>query len=133
MTETMNTHVEKFPNDPIFNKLASLAAQVKQPIVHDPSGLEIDYNRLLNDVSRLRATLRESLPPSSFDKQGIIDQERPYVCILADADYNFIVSFITILALGGVVVPLGKLAHKKCNFTEIILTRPSCLSVWCPS
>ncbi|KAJ5903493.1 hypothetical protein N7504_005876 [Penicillium tannophilum] len=107
MTEKMNTQVEKFPNDPIFNQLASLAAQVKRPIIHDPSGLKIDYNRLLNDVSRLRVTLRESLPPSSFDKQGIIDQERPYVCILADADYNFIVSFITILALGGVVVPLA--------------------------
>ncbi|KAJ5986575.1 hypothetical protein N7451_010940 [Penicillium sp. IBT 35674x] len=49
----------------------------------------------------------ESLPPSSFDKHGIFDQQRPYVCILADADYNFIVSFITILALGGIVVPLA--------------------------
>jgi malonyl-CoA/methylmalonyl-CoA synthetase len=99
--------VEKFPNDPIFNQLAVLATKIQHTIVYDASGLEADYNRFFHDVSKLRATLRRELPASTFNEHGMFHESSPYICILATADYDFIVSFYAILALGGAIAPLG--------------------------
>lgn len=119
MSQSQNKRVERFPNDPIFNQLAFLAAKVRRPVVYDATGLEVDYNQFFHDVSKLRAKLREVLPSFSFDEQGILHEKHPYICLLATGDYDFIVSFYAILALGGAVAPLGKSAHNEFSFDKI--------------
>lgn len=119
MSQSPNKRVERFPNDPIFNQLAFLAAKVRRPVVYDATGLEADYNQFFHDVSKLRAKLREVLPSFSFDEQGILYEKHPYICLLATGDYDFIVSFYAILALGGAIAPLGKSARNEFSFDKI--------------
>lgn len=98
-----------FPNDPVFNQLRRLSREIQGAVIYDPSGIEADYSRFAQDVSRVCATLRENLPASSFDKQGVLLEESPYVPLLTLGGYEYIVCFYATLALGGACIPLGRL------------------------
>ncbi|KAJ5900253.1 Nonribosomal peptide synthetases (NRPS) [Penicillium subrubescens] len=80
--------VDKFPNDPIFNQLAKLSRNVTGVIVHD------------------RYVLREQLPLEWFDSKAVFRPEAKPIAILALSGYYYLVSFLTLLALGGKCVPL---------------------------
>ncbi|KAE8344155.1 hypothetical protein BDV24DRAFT_160702 [Aspergillus arachidicola] len=96
-----------FPNDPVFNQLHRLSREIQGAVVYDPSGIEANYSRFAQDISRVCATLREKLPASSFDKQGVLLEESPYVPVLTLGGYEYIVCFYATLALGGACVPLA--------------------------
>jgi malonyl-CoA/methylmalonyl-CoA synthetase len=101
--------VDKFPNDPIFNQLAKLSRNVTGVIVHDRYGIDAGYRDLLNDILRLRQVLREQLPLEWFDSKAVFRPEAKPIAILALSGYYYLVSFLTLLALGGKCVPLREI------------------------
>lgn len=104
-----NEQQEKFPNDPIFNRLLSVAWEFRGTVVYDTTvGIEVDYARFFNDVSRQRATLRRELPQSVSNEHGLVDGGSPFINVLPAGGYEFIVGLYTILSIGAACVPLGK-------------------------
>ncbi|KAJ6001523.1 acetyl-CoA synthetase-like protein [Penicillium canescens] len=99
----------RFPNDPCFSQLLTIAKQKRSSIiVNDPgSGVKADYNRLLRDVSTVRQGLCESLPSQCVRSGSILSEDPVYVCTLLRPNYNFIVALLAILAMGGAAVPLS--------------------------
>ncbi|KAJ5771689.1 acetyl-CoA synthetase-like protein [Penicillium odoratum] len=99
----------RFPNDPCFSQLLTIAEQRRSSIIiNDPgSRVKADYNRLLWDVSTVRQSLCESLPPSCVRGGSILSEDPVYVCTLLGPNYTFIVALLAILATGGAAVPLS--------------------------
>ncbi|KAJ6126692.1 hypothetical protein N7523_002304 [Penicillium sp. IBT 18751x] len=93
-----------FPHDQIFTSLLALAREIKQVIVHDgAAGVSATYDQFITDVIHTRHALREKLALCS---DSLTLEEGSLVCILAPANYEFAVAAFSILALGGMVVPL---------------------------
>ncbi|KAL4748746.1 hypothetical protein BDW72DRAFT_195488 [Aspergillus terricola var. indicus] len=105
MARTTN---EGLPNEPIFKQLLALSGKVNHIVVHDPNnGVDADHTQLLTDLARMRSVLRVSLPRSIFDEAGIfIKEDKPYVFVLSDGNYEFIIAALSILSIGAAVVPL---------------------------
>ncbi|OBT82483.1 hypothetical protein VE02_08156 [Pseudogymnoascus sp. 03VT05] len=98
---------QKFPNDPIFTRLRQLSLEIPGVLFHDEHGIDASYNDLVSDVMHLRQVLREQLPNTSFNEQGFLQNNAVSIAFLAFSGYYFIVSFLAIVALGGVYVPLA--------------------------
>jgi malonyl-CoA/methylmalonyl-CoA synthetase len=99
---------EELPNEPIFTQLLHVARTVSHVVVHDSQkGVNADYPQLLTDLLRMRALLRDSLPASLFeDNHALLNEDSPYVFLLANGNYDFIIGAFAILSIGGAVVPL---------------------------
>ena len=59
---------------------------------------QFSYSRLLEDVVKFRDTLASNL--------GVQDLEGARVAFLAESGYNYVVTILTVWALGGFAVPL---------------------------
>ncbi|CAG8893770.1 unnamed protein product [Penicillium egyptiacum] len=106
MPET--TSYEALPNEPTFTQLLNVSRQVNHVIVHDPqTGVEADYGQFLADMLRTREDLLRSLPESLLKGKTILDDENPYIFLLSEGNYEFIVGAFSILTVGGAFVPLA--------------------------
>ncbi|KAL4876010.1 hypothetical protein BJY04DRAFT_223495 [Aspergillus karnatakaensis] len=104
----MARNVSGFPDDPIFAQLLQVARDVNHVIVHDPGNkVDADYAQLLTDILRMQTELRAALHQPMFSDDGILLEQTPYIFILADGKYEFIVAAFAILSIGGAVVPLS--------------------------
>jgi malonyl-CoA/methylmalonyl-CoA synthetase len=101
--------MEKFPNDPIFVRLAQLEQSITGVLVHDDYGIDAEFKDLLNDVRRLRGTLREQLPRDWYDDKGLLRLDIGPIAAITLSGYYFLVAFLAIAALGGKCLPLGEL------------------------
>ncbi|KAK0756399.1 hypothetical protein N5P37_011051 [Trichoderma harzianum] len=99
--------IEKFPNDAIFNRLLRLSIERPDLQFHDDYGADANYNDLIRDIVHVRRLLRKQLPASSFDESGLLHKDASSIAFLAFSGYNFIISFLAIVALGGVCIPLS--------------------------
>ena len=90
------------PALPIFKQLVKHAKSERIAIVDysvSASGdAEYSYSRLLQDVTKFRDTLSSNL--------GTKDLEGARVAFLAESGYNYVVTILTVWALGGFAVPL---------------------------
>ncbi|KND87442.1 Acyl-CoA synthetase family member 3, mitochondrial [Tolypocladium ophioglossoides CBS 100239] len=95
------TRTRKFPNDPILVKLLHSAKLTTENIIHDAYGFDKTYADLLGDVMQMRDAIRANLPPTALNARGILNDDRPYVCVLTRSGYEFLVAFFAIRAIGG--------------------------------
>lgn len=96
-----------FPNEPIFVQLLKVSREVSHVIVQDPqTDVEADYGQFLADLLQTRKGLQESVPESILDGKRLLREDHPYVFLLTDGNYNFIVGAFSILSVGGAFVPL---------------------------
>lgn len=114
--------IEKFPNDAIFNRLRQLSIERPNLQFHDDYGVDANYNDLIRDIIHIRRILQEQLPSSSFDEDGLLRKDASSIAFLAFSGYYFIVSFLAIVALGGVCVPLCK-SKSQCKSCQRLLTK----------
>ena len=101
----------KLPDDPIFARLLQSPhhqGQRSDIIIRDVHGFEKSYGHLLSDILRTAERLRKGLPPAAFCKRGLLGQDLPYVGVLVNSGYEFIVVFFAIRSLGGACMPLCK-------------------------
>ncbi|KAE8309938.1 hypothetical protein BDV41DRAFT_590813 [Aspergillus transmontanensis] len=97
-----------FPNEPIFVQLLRVSREVSHVIVQDPqTDVEADYGQFLADLLQTRQGLQESVPGSLLDGKRLLREDNPYVFLLTDGNYNFIVGAFSILSVGGAFVPLS--------------------------
>lgn len=114
----------EFPNEPIFTQLSKVSQEVNHVIVQDPQvGVEADYGQFLADLLQTRQGLQESIPDSILDDKRLLPEDKPYVFLLTDGNYNFIVGAFSILSLGGAFVPLGRLPLVYALYDRIALLR----------
>lgn len=105
MVGTMSSDL---PDEPHFRQLVHNSQTIQHAIFRDPECLvDAGYDQLLSDILSLKHRLYEALPASSFDEKGMIQEERPYICILAPTGYEFVVAAFAVLAVGAAMVPLG--------------------------
>ncbi|KAJ5513406.1 NRPS-like protein biosynthetic cluster [Penicillium fimorum] len=71
------------------------------------SGIEATHPQFINDVYTTRQELLDALPRDLFSNQNVFREDRPFVCILNQGSYDFIVATFAVLALGGATVPLS--------------------------
>ncbi|KAB8274701.1 hypothetical protein BDV30DRAFT_225619 [Aspergillus minisclerotigenes] len=96
------------PNEPIFVQLLQVSREVSHVIVQDPqTDVEADYGQFLADLLQTRKGLQESVPESILDGKRLLREDHPYVFLLTDGNYNFIVGAFSILSVGGAFVPLS--------------------------
>lgn len=100
--------IEKFPNDAIFTRLLRLSIERPDLQFHDDYGVDANYDDLIRDIIHVRRVLQKQLPESSFDENGLLREDASSIAFLAFSGYNFIISFLAIVALGGVCIPLCK-------------------------
>lgn len=112
---------QKFPNDPIFTRLAQLSREVPGVRVHDEYGIDAEYGDLLNDIAQLRDTLRKQLPRDWFDSTGLLRQEAGSIATITISGYFYIVGFLSILALGGKCVPLREFRIRDSHKVKLIM------------
>ncbi|OKP10327.1 hypothetical protein PENSUB_4244 [Penicillium subrubescens] len=98
--------MNKFPNDPIFVNLLRLRQSVQGVLIHDDYGIDAGPTDLLNDISRLRETLRRELPADWYDARGLLRPDTGCIATISPSGYYFLVAFFTIAALGGTCIPL---------------------------
>ncbi|KAJ5711003.1 acetyl-CoA synthetase-like protein [Penicillium malachiteum] len=98
--------MNKFPNDPIFVSLLRLRQSVQGVLIHDDYGIDAGPTDLLNDISRLRETLRTELPADWYDARGLLRPDTGCIATISLSGYHFLVGFFAIAALGGTCVPL---------------------------
>ncbi|KAK0724102.1 hypothetical protein B0H67DRAFT_640675 [Lasiosphaeris hirsuta] len=100
----------KIPLDPILVRLLESPHHRggrSDTVIHDARGFQKTYAELLGDVVQTANSLRKALPPSAFDRQGLLRQDSPYVSVLVRSGYEFIVAFFAIRCLGGACMPIA--------------------------
>ncbi|KAM5475932.1 hypothetical protein MauCBS54593_000614 [Microsporum audouinii] len=101
------TNPGELPNEPIFVQLLKVSRQVDHVIVHDANrGITADFTQLLADILQTRCSLRASLPGSVLGSNRLLKDTNPYVLLLPDGHYDFIIGAYSILSIGGAFVPL---------------------------
>ncbi|KAL7932159.1 adenylate-forming enzyme AfeA [Trichoderma chlorosporum] len=100
---------QTFPHDPILVKLLTAFKQISapEPVIHDVMGFEKSYSELLADILRTRSEILQTLPSSGLSNQNLLHDEYPYIFLLSNSGYEFLVGFFAIRALGGAPVPLA--------------------------
>jgi malonyl-CoA/methylmalonyl-CoA synthetase len=98
--------MSKFPNDPIFASLLQLRQSVQGVLIHDDYGVDAGPNELLDNICRLRETLRRELPTGWFDARGLLRPDTGRIASISVSGYYFLVGFFAIAALGGTCVSL---------------------------
>ncbi|KAJ5770375.1 NRPS-like protein biosynthetic cluster [Penicillium nucicola] len=105
MTATLS-----FPDEPHFRVLLQHCRETspKDIFFQDPScGIEASHDQFLQDVFLTRQGLLNQLPKALVNERGIIHEEHPFICILNQGNYEYIVAAFAVLMLGGAVVPLS--------------------------
>ncbi|KAJ5175405.1 uncharacterized protein N7482_001282 [Penicillium canariense] len=98
----------EFPNEPIFVQLLKVSGEVSHVIVQDPqTDIQANYGQFLADLLQTRKGLRESIPESILDRNSLLRDDKPYIFLLTDGNYNFVVGAFSILSVGGAFVPLS--------------------------
>lgn len=98
-----------FPNETHFRVLLKHCEESSPDDVffYDSScGIEANHQQFLQDVYATRQGLLNGLPRVLFNDQDIIHEERPFICLLNQGNYEYIVAAFAVLILGGAVVPL---------------------------
>lgn len=94
------------PNEAFVNILTR-AKSTPWPIINDTTlGINVGYAQLFTDVLSTRDALRESIPDSLFDEQGLLPESSPYIGLHTSPNYEFYVATLAILTIGGAIVPL---------------------------
>lgn len=96
------------PNFPLLVKLLGFAHRFPQShiaIKDNITGFEASHIRLLNDVLALRRTLHRSLDEAT--RLRLEKGESVFFLVLSGPGYDYAVSFLAVLALGGVIVPIS--------------------------
>lgn len=96
------------PNFPLFQRLLGFAHRfpATQDAIRDiVAKTSASHLQLLNDVLSLRNSVYHLLDHST--RQSLIDGEEVFLSLLAPPGYEYAVGFLTILALGAVVVPIA--------------------------
>ncbi|KAJ5408557.1 NRPS-like protein biosynthetic cluster [Penicillium cosmopolitanum] len=99
-----------FPNETHFRVLLKHCEESSPDDVffYDSScGIEANHQQFLQDVYATRQGLLNGLPRVLFNDQDIIHEERPFICLLNQGNYEYIVAAFAVLILGGAVVPLS--------------------------
>ncbi|KAL9107919.1 MAG: hypothetical protein Q9227_007241 [Pyrenula ochraceoflavens] len=87
------------PNSPVFQALSRHDPQ-KTAIVHSDSGRTFTYGSLLHDVSAAKAKLLETANGKSLAGER--------VAFLAENSYDYVVTFLSILAHEAIALPLSQ-------------------------
>ncbi|KAM3497560.1 hypothetical protein MY10362_009093 [Beauveria mimosiformis] len=101
------TPSEALPNEPIFVQLLKISQQVDHSIFRDyDRKVNADYAQLLANLLQTRRALRESLPESVLGRNHLLRDTDPFIFVLPDGDYDFILGALSALSVGGAFVPL---------------------------
>ncbi|OJD33681.1 amp-binding enzyme [Diplodia corticola] len=96
------------PDEPHFRQLIQNHDTIRHVIFRDLAcQADADYAQLLFDIAHLRRRIVDNLPASALDGKGRIREERPYICTLAPAGYEFLVAALAVLSIGAAIVPLA--------------------------
>lgn len=99
------------PNCALFGRLVRAAHKSTKVAIKDlRAGISATHVQLLTDVLNVRNTLLRSL--DEFTIQRLENQEEVYLNVLGPGGYEYTVSFLAVVALGAIVVPL-------CPFSSI--------------
>jgi malonyl-CoA/methylmalonyl-CoA synthetase len=104
------------PDFPLFHRLLYIAV-VDNPIAfHDVfHGIKATHAQFLSDVLHFRNQVQGEL--HSEIRKKLLMNEEVFICLIANGSYEFAVGFLAIVALGAIVVPIGKLGQKSlCYF-----------------
>ena len=94
------------PHDIIFHRLHYLALNSNPSAVKDPArNVDASYQQLLTDVVATRNRIRSTIKRATL--QSIHDEQEISFVVIAHG-YEFVVIFLAVLALGGIVVPTSK-------------------------
>ena len=104
----MTPITERLPDEPLFRYFPSAYRADPSRILADdlPNGVKVDYAQFLTDVLCLRQKVRQQLPKQMFDARGIINQQRPYIFVMATDCYDFLVATYAALAVGAAIAPI---------------------------
>ncbi|KAK1138451.1 hypothetical protein N8T08_002507 [Aspergillus melleus] len=107
--ETGSFQEVTFPSDPFFTRLINAAHQNKDGIIINDSthGVQLTYSQFLHDVQVLRLKIQSAIPSSQLDANGAFKDGVGHVGVLAEIQYPFFVASLSILSMGGVIVPMG--------------------------
>ena len=95
-----------FPNFFYFGRLVRLAHKPNLLAVKDITfGYTATYRQLLTDVLHFRNILRQTLDPKIITK--IDRDEEVFINVLGPGGYEFTVAFLSLMALGAVIVPIS--------------------------
>ncbi|XHF97133.1 hypothetical protein AWENTII_000735 [Aspergillus wentii] len=104
------SQVVTFPSDPFFTRLINATHQYQDQIIINDSaqGLQLTYAQFLQDVQALRLKIQSAVPADVLDASGVFKEGvDANVGVLAEIQYPFFVASLAILAMGGVIVPMG--------------------------
>lgn len=100
--------VSTLPNEAFFVNILNRAKSTPWPILNDTTlGINVTYTQLFTDVLGTRDALRECIPVSLFNEQGLLLESRPYIGLHTAPNYELYVATLAILSIGGAVVRLG--------------------------
>lgn len=102
--------VENLPNDPLFRDLLeNFTANPDHVLFRDQSnGVNATCSQLLADMLHMRQKIIQALPASMFDSQGRVVPERPFMLVLAPANYYYPVAAFGALCCGAAFAPICK-------------------------
>ncbi|PYH99837.1 hypothetical protein BO71DRAFT_393806 [Aspergillus ellipticus CBS 707.79] len=104
-----NAQKVTFPSDPFFNRLIDATDLYKHDVIINDAtyGLQLTYAQFLHDVQALRVNIQRSVPADSLNANGTFKEGAGFIGVLAEIQYPFFVASLAVLALGGVIVPMG--------------------------
>ncbi|CEJ81029.1 hypothetical protein VHEMI01181 [[Torrubiella] hemipterigena] len=123
---------QQLPNEPIFVQLLGIAQKVQHTIVYDANkNVDTGYAQLLADLLQTRRRLQESLADTLLDSTLMIKDTAPYMFLLPDGTYDFLVGAYSILSVGGAFIPLSSSTlpdealwlFRKCQSFTIVASR----------
>lgn len=95
-----------FPFFPLFPRLLGYAARETAIVIKDiQNNYEASHIQLLTDALHVRNVLLETL--DEVVKRQLWAGEEVFINLLTPAGYEFAVGFLAIIAVGGIIVPLG--------------------------
>ncbi|KAJ5834116.1 NRPS-like protein biosynthetic cluster [Penicillium robsamsonii] len=116
-----------FPNEPFFQRLVEFANGPPRVIISDDiSGIRITYRQLMSGVLRFRQLLQQRLPQAALDSSKML-REPIGIGILAPASVEFVVAFLAILSLGGMIVPLSTAEPAEATCGRIAKSNAACV------
>ncbi|KAL3482700.1 hypothetical protein BJX62DRAFT_231493 [Aspergillus germanicus] len=93
------------PNEIIFHMLLAAALNEHDITVRDQeASIEATHAQLLSDVMACKRHLLTALPLATLEQ---LEAEREIPFLILAGGYEFIISFFTVLAIGGIAVPLS--------------------------
>ncbi|KAK5943762.1 hypothetical protein PMZ80_004771 [Knufia obscura] len=101
-----HTGLNVFPNFYFFSRLVRLAHKPRLLAINDVTfGYKATYQQFLTDVLHFRNILRQTLDPTIVAK--LDRDEEVFINLLGPSGYEFAVAFLSLMALGAVIVPIS--------------------------